>query len=600
MLWHLADVTLNPNINALPGGGTLQTLTNGLGAWALIAALAGLVIGAAAWALGVHAQNFQQSMVGRRARSWSRAWPRCSSVLRRPLSTSSSTQASTSTEVRLVLATGCPGIDALNPVCQAGSAASAGFESVLGDISQWVASGAEWLLAQVGDVLTSTTTVDVGAAWFQAHYGAMTALAGVVILPLLLLSTLQAVLRRDPGQLVRSFLVQLPLALLLGVVAVQIVVLCLSATDAMSDAVAGGTGADVTSLLSGLTTGLAAAAADPTVASFVLLLLALLVAVAAFVLWLELLIRAAAVYVAVLFLPLALATLVWPAVSHWCRRLVETLAALVLSKFVIVATLSLAAGAVASGTAGTGDHGSGFSSVLAGGALLVIATFVPFAILRMIPAVEAGAVGHLEGLRQRGTGAMTRVARSAAQHALGEGLQALGSAWSAGGGRRRVGRPVGFGFGRRFGRRCRATTSGGPSTKLTERGENESPRIIEEVLSGRRPAPPPRPKGPKPIIGSKPEDEEGGEGGEQNEQSDNVPTAAAPAPWRSPMTRARTFGPTGPEDAWMWEGVPPGAGLIGTPEPGKMRWYMGRDEHGPQYKWLPGAWPPGQKPEEEA
>ena len=316
-----------------------------------------------------------------------------------------------------MLATGCPGIDALNPVCQAGSAASAGFQSVLGDISQWVASGAEWLLAQVGDVLTSTTTVDIGAAWFQAHYEAMTALAGVVVLPLLLLSTLQAVLRRDPGQLVRSFLVQLPLALLLGVVAVQIVVLCLAATDAMSDAVAGGTGADVTSLLSGLTTGLAAAAADPTIASFVLLLLALLVAVAAFVLWLELLIRAAAVYVAVLFMPLALATLVWPAVSHWCRRLVETLTALILSKFVIVATLSLAAGAVSSGTAGTGGHGSGFSAVLAGGALLVIATFAPFAVLRMIPAVEAGAVGHLEGLRQRGTGTMTRVARTAAQHA---------------------------------------------------------------------------------------------------------------------------------------------------------------------------------------
>ena len=48
-------------------GGTLQELANGLGAWALIAALVGLVIGAAAWALGVHAQNFQQSLVGRRA-----------------------------------------------------------------------------------------------------------------------------------------------------------------------------------------------------------------------------------------------------------------------------------------------------------------------------------------------------------------------------------------------------------------------------------------------------------------------------------------------------------------------------------------------------
>jgi hypothetical protein len=33
-----------------------------LGAWALIAALAGLLVGAAAWALGVHSQNFQYSL----------------------------------------------------------------------------------------------------------------------------------------------------------------------------------------------------------------------------------------------------------------------------------------------------------------------------------------------------------------------------------------------------------------------------------------------------------------------------------------------------------------------------------------------------------
>src|ERR1700733_4073829 len=307
-----------------------------------------------------------------------------------------------------MLVAGCTGLDALNPICQVGSAAGsvapAGFESILNGISQWVASGAEWLLDQIGDVLSATTTVDVGASWFRTHYGQMTALAGVVVLPMLLASTLQAVLRQNPGQLIRTYLVQLPLALLLAVVAIQIVILSLSATDAMSDAVAGGTGADVTSLLSGVTTGLVAAAGDPTIASFVLLLVALLIAGAAFVLWLELLIRAAAVYVAVLFLPLALVTLVWPAVSHWCRRLVETLAALILSKFVIVATLSLAAGAVGSGSAG----GSSFASVLAGGALLVLSTFVPFSILRLIPMVEAGAIGHLEGVRQRGTAAVTR------------------------------------------------------------------------------------------------------------------------------------------------------------------------------------------------
>ncbi len=67
VIGRLADVSLNPSLSQLPGGGTLQTLTDGLGAWALVAALIGLVIGAAAWALGVHSQNYQQSLIGRRA-----------------------------------------------------------------------------------------------------------------------------------------------------------------------------------------------------------------------------------------------------------------------------------------------------------------------------------------------------------------------------------------------------------------------------------------------------------------------------------------------------------------------------------------------------
>lgn len=64
---QLNPTMLDPTMSDLPGGGTLQSLTNGLGAWALVASLIGLIIGAAAWALGVHSQNFQQSMVGRRA-----------------------------------------------------------------------------------------------------------------------------------------------------------------------------------------------------------------------------------------------------------------------------------------------------------------------------------------------------------------------------------------------------------------------------------------------------------------------------------------------------------------------------------------------------
>ena len=493
-----------------------------------------------------------------------------------------------------MLAAGCTGLDALNPICQAGSiggsVASAGFEAILNGISQWVASGAEWLLDQIGDVLSATTTVDVGASWFRTHYGQMTALAGVVILPMLLASTLQAVVRQNPGQLIRTFLVQLPLALLLGVVAIQIVILSLSATDAMSDAVAGGTNADVSSLLTTVTSGLVSSAADPSIASFVLLLVALLIAVAAFVLWLELLIRAAAVYVAVLFLPLALATLVWPAISHWCRRLVETLAALILSKFVIVATLSLAAGAVASGTAGTGSHGSGFSSVLAGGALLLMATFVPFAILRMIPAVEAGAVAHLDGLRERGTAAMTRMPRSAASHALHEGLGALGDsrlmAMTTAGDRDGDG-----GTGSRTG------------IPLGE-GDPSSQRHYDEgVAAGIRP----RPKGPKPVLDaprSRSADADAeGSGGAAGAAGTAGAAAGATGFEPDPADRVgaksakgRRLGPDTAEDIWMWDGVPPGHSLITRYEPGERRYYMG-DNEGPSLRKLPPAWPPGQGPD---
>ncbi len=62
-----AGVSLTPTPSNLPGSAALQKLANGLAGWALIAALIGLVVGAAMWALGSHSQNIHQSMTGRRA-----------------------------------------------------------------------------------------------------------------------------------------------------------------------------------------------------------------------------------------------------------------------------------------------------------------------------------------------------------------------------------------------------------------------------------------------------------------------------------------------------------------------------------------------------
>lgn len=66
MMEAYASVNLNPDPGQLPGSNVLQDLTNGIGGWALIAALVGLVVGAVMWAFGHYSQNWQQAYNGRK------------------------------------------------------------------------------------------------------------------------------------------------------------------------------------------------------------------------------------------------------------------------------------------------------------------------------------------------------------------------------------------------------------------------------------------------------------------------------------------------------------------------------------------------------
>jgi hypothetical protein len=282
-------------------------------------------------------------------------------------------------------------------------------------------------LDQIGTVMTTTTTINLGASWFKSHYEVMVALAAIVLVPLLLASMIQAIYHQSASALLRAALVHLPLALLLGAVAVQLVQLALAATDALCAAVSSTSSSDAGSALSSLASALAnqAAGGNTGPPTFVVLLGGLFVSFGALLLWVELLVRAAAVYVATLFFPLALATLVWPAVSQWCRRLIETVAALVLSKFVIVAVLSLAIGAL-------GMSDGSVAAELAGGALLLLAGFTPFTLLRLLPMVESGAVQQLEGARHRVQQTALAAPRTAVSFVLGHGAAAALPALTAG------------------------------------------------------------------------------------------------------------------------------------------------------------------------
>ncbi len=59
-------IQISPDPTGLPGHHVLSTLTDGLGAWALIAAMVGILVGAVMWAFGHYSQNYQQAYNGRR------------------------------------------------------------------------------------------------------------------------------------------------------------------------------------------------------------------------------------------------------------------------------------------------------------------------------------------------------------------------------------------------------------------------------------------------------------------------------------------------------------------------------------------------------
>jgi hypothetical protein len=276
---------------------------------------------------------------------------------------------------------------------------SASAKLLLESIGVWVSQGALWLLDQVGAVMSASTKADIGSAWFGARLSLMSELAAAVVLPMLLCAVIQAIFRQTPGLLVRTVLVNLPLALMATGVAVELLRVGMAITDSMSAEFMAAAGVNTRNVLAPLANALVAALTG--VPGFATFLASLVIAAGALVLWLELVVRASAITAAALFLPLVLAALVWPAISHWARRLADTLVALVLSKLVIAAIISLGAAAIDGGVNGSGSAGTRFGDVVVGVALLIMATLSPFTLLRLIPIVEAGAVSHLESAKHR-------------------------------------------------------------------------------------------------------------------------------------------------------------------------------------------------------
>src|SRR5690348_16397024 len=292
-------------------------------------------------------------------------------------------------------------------------------------ITTWVAEGASWLIGQVVNGIEETTTPELTTKGFLAEYARMAQIAALMGLAMLLLAVLEGLAQGNAGLLARVVLVNLPLAFIATSVAYAVVQLLLVATDGMSHAIASASHDNSTHFFKSAITGLGetggkvgkevggAGGVNPTgavegqaagtvaVPLFVTFLAAIIGAFAAFMVWLELLMRDAAIYVVALFMPLALAASIWPRWTGALRRSGELLVVVIGSKFVIVSIISLAAGLIA-------ESESRVEHILAASALMLLACFAPFVLLKLVPFAE-GAMTAAYGRRSAAGGAVSAV-----------------------------------------------------------------------------------------------------------------------------------------------------------------------------------------------
>jgi len=336
-------------------------------------------------------------------------------------------------------------------ICQAGAGAghsvgnaltgaatgvvSAAGDSALRSFTAAVSAAGQWFLQKVGGLINGSTSPNVvNANWFGSQYRVMLALAVVISLPILLVSVAQSIVRVDAMQAIRSAFVYLPIAAIFSAVGPALAQILIDSSDWMSTAISHNAAANAQQFMTDTGSWLGAIGAgtvNPAAPVFGVLLGAIVVVLGAFSIWLELLLRSAAIYVAVLFLPLAFAAMVWPTAGRWCRRLIEFLIAIIFAKVFIVAIIDMAAAGLAGG--GLADK---FEGVLAGGALLLMAAFTPIALLRLIPLAEAAVVTagqQRAALRQATQGATAFTSSSVVSQMIQSRFRSAGGATAAAG-----------------------------------------------------------------------------------------------------------------------------------------------------------------------
>ncbi len=285
--------------------------------------------------------------------------------------------------------------------------------------TSFTVQSANWMIQYLGEMITTTSTPQLTASFFGSILRTMAGICSIIILPLIMISVIQGVFTGDFRSLIKLVLQHMPLALAGTGIAVAITEMCVEGTDEISNVFLSTMGStfdkglsQFTSLSINPTSGLSEGAPVIVVA-----LLSVMLLLASTLLFVEMIMRGAAIEVAVIFFPLALAGIVWPATSHWIKRLIEIIASLIISKFVIIVVLTLAEAQLL-------DSSDPLKNELLAVATLWLAVFSPFVVFRIIPFVESSTVSGFNEIHDR----FKNKAGATTKALAGQGIDSLYSA----------------------------------------------------------------------------------------------------------------------------------------------------------------------------
>ena len=160
----------------------------------------------------------------------------------------------------------------------------------------------------------------------------------------------------------------------------------------------------------------------------------------AFMVWLELIVRAGLVYLMVATAPLVLAMRIFPGFAPAWKKFAETAVAVILSKVFVAIALVLGLSLTTGGMIPTGTAagtGADIGQLIAGIAMMALAAFAPFVLLRFVPVVEgallAQGISHMPA-RVAQQGMQASYYGQGLSRLAGSGGAAAGAAGAVGGG----------------------------------------------------------------------------------------------------------------------------------------------------------------------